>query len=95
MKNKIFDWSNEKNILLKKTRGISFEQIVSAIKGDKLITVIKHPNERKYANQKVLLIEIDDYVYLVLCIETENKIFLKTIFPSRKYTKLYLEERKK
>lgn len=92
MKDKIFDWSNEKNALLKKTRDVSFEQAVSAIKEGRLITVIKNPNQKKYPNQKTLLVEIDDYVYLVPCIESESKVFLKTIFPSRKFTKIYLEE---
>ncbi len=95
MTDKIFDWGNEKNVLLKKTRGISFEQITSAVKEGRLITVIDNPNKRRYSNQKVLLVEIDDYVYLVPCIETENKVFLKTIFPSRKFTKIYLEKRRK
>lgn len=95
MKDKIFDWGNEKNAILKKTRGVSFEQVVSAIKEGKLITAIKNPNQRRYPNQKVLLVEIDDYVYLVPCVESENKVFLKTIFPSRKFTKIYLEKRRK
>ena len=94
MKNKVFDWNNEKNALLKKLRGISFEQTVQAIKDNRLITIIKHPNHRKYPNQKILLVEIQEYIYLIPCIETKSKIFLKTIFPSRKFTKKYLEERK-
>lgn len=95
MKDKVFDWGNEKNALLKKTRGVSFEQVVSAVKESGLISIIKHPNQKKYANQKILLVEIEDYVYLVPCIESKNKVFLKTIFPSRKFTKIYLEKRGK
>jgi len=92
---RIFDWNNEKNALLKKQRGVSFEQVVQAVKDGYLITTIKHPNQKKYPNQKVLVIEIEDYTYLVPCIESKNKVFLKTIFPSRKFTKIYLEERRK
>ncbi|MBL7078128.1 toxin [Candidatus Shapirobacteria bacterium] len=91
----MFDWSNEKNALLKKTRGVSFEQVVEAIKSNQLITAIKHPNQKKYLNQKILIVEIEEYAYLIPCIETKSKIFLKTIFPSRKFTKIYLEERRK
>ena len=95
MKGKIFDWSNEKNALLKKERGVSFEQVVQAVKDSRLITAIKHPNQKKYPHQKILVIEIEDYAYLVPCIESKTKIFLKTIFPSREFTKIYLEERRK
>ena len=33
---------------------------------------------------------IENYIYLVPYIENENEIFLKTIYPSRKFTKIYL-----
>ncbi|MFH1289734.1 MAG: toxin [Patescibacteria group bacterium] len=95
MKDKVFDWNNEKNALLKKARGVSFEQVVEAIKSNRLIMAIKHPNQKKYHNQKILIVEIEGYAYLIPCIEAENKIFLKTIFPSREFTKIYLEERRK
>lgn len=38
------------------------------------------------------VIEIDSYIYLVPFVN-EKIIFLKTIFPSRKATKKYLNER--
>jgi hypothetical protein len=40
--------------------------------------------------QRIFIINIDDYAYLVPFIETEEDVFLKTIIPSRKATKLYL-----
>ena len=43
-----------------------------------------------HINAYVVLIE--DYVYLVPYVESENGIFLKTIIPSRKATKHYLGE---
>lgn len=95
VKGKIFDWNNEKNALLKKARGVSFEQVIEAIKSNRLITVVKHPNQKKYPHQKILIVEIEEYAYLIPFIEAKNKIFLKTIFPSRKFTKIYLEERSK
>lgn len=34
---------------------------------------------------------ISNYAYLVPCVENEKEYFLKTIIPSRKATKKYLE----
>jgi len=52
--------------------------------------VIEHPNQDKYKGQKILLINIEQYVYCIPFRETEHEIWLITIFPSRTYTKLYL-----
>ena len=51
----------------------------------------KHTNQETYSGQKVYVLEINNYIYLVSFVETENEIFLKTIIPSRKATKKYLE----
>ncbi len=86
---KIVNWSNDKNEWLKSERNISFEEIIVAIaEQDKLIDIIQ--NNEKYIDQKVLVIEIDDYIYLCPFIENDNEIFLKTNYPSRKLTKIYL-----
>jgi uncharacterized DUF497 family protein len=85
-----YNWDKEKNLLLKETRGISFEQIVVYIEQGNLIDVIKHPNKDKYNHQKILIINIDNYIYTVPFVENENERFLKTIIPSRKFTKKYL-----
>lgn len=66
--------------------------IVSSIEGDKLLDIIQHPNQEKYPNQRIFIVEIDRYVYLVPFIENETEFFLKTIIPSRKMTKKYLGE---
>lgn len=87
---KYFDWNEDKNQFLKKTRGIGFEDVLLAIKTDRLLTTIRHPNIKRYANQKILIVDIDGYAYLVPFVEDKEKIFLKTIFPSRKYTKKYI-----
>ena len=86
----VFDWNNDKNQLLKEERDISFERIVVAIKNDHLLDILEHPNVEKYSNQLLLLVEIDDYVYVVPCVIENDVCFLKTIFPSRKYTDEYL-----
>ncbi|MDO9577546.1 MAG: hypothetical protein Q7J16_06635 [Candidatus Cloacimonadales bacterium] len=79
--------------MLKKQRNISFEEIVFQIQNDGLLEIIKHPNNDKYVNQKIFVVIYNNYVYLVPFIEKENEIFLKTIFPGRKYTKKYLEDK--
>jgi len=55
--------------------------------------ILKHKNQVRYPGQKIYIVEINNYAYLVPFIETEREIFLKTIIPSRKATKKYLEER--
>lgn len=79
-----------KNKNLKKGRGISFEIIVSQIEMGYLLDIIEYPNKEKYKNQNILVVEYDKYIYLVPFVEDEEKLFLKTIIPSRKFTKKYL-----
>jgi hypothetical protein len=89
---KIHYWNNDKNSILKKERGVSFEDILYYIKTGKLLAIIKHPDQNKYPGQQMYIVEINHYAYLVPFIETDTEIFLKTIIPSRKATKLYLEK---
>ncbi len=88
---KVFSWNDEKNALLKAGRQVSFEEIVFYIEMGCLLDVLEHPNQEKYKGQKVFVVQIDDYIYLVPFIETAEVIFLKTIIPSRKATKKYLK----
>lgn len=87
---KYYDWNDEKNELLKKLRGVSFEQVVLAIVSGDLIDRVKHPNPEKYPNQRVLLVKIEDYIYSAPYVEDDEKIFLKTIIPNSKATKKHL-----
>lgn len=86
---KAFRWNHEKNEALKLERQVSFERIVLAIEADGLLDEIAHPNAAKYPNQSVLVVALDDYVYLVPFVEAEDYIFLKTIIPSRKAKQQY------
>jgi len=86
---KIFNWSDAKNESLKLERNISFEEIVAAISSS-LLDIIEHPNQDRYPNQRIFIVKIDNYVWLVPFVEDEDQIFLKTIIPSRKATKKYL-----
>jgi uncharacterized DUF497 family protein len=89
---KRYNWNQEKNKILKTERNISFEEIVFHIeKGDEL-DVYPHPNQVRYPNQKISVVAVNEYAYLVPYVESENEIFLKTIIPSRKATKKYIGE---
>ncbi len=88
---KYFSWNEKKNEQLKAERKISFEEIVVQIENDKILDIVEHPNREKYPDQKVMIIECNRYAYLVPYVENEEEIFLKTIIPSRKATKLYLD----
>jgi hypothetical protein len=87
---KYYDWSDDKNELLKKLRGVSFEQVVLAIVSGDLIDRVKHPNPEKYPNQRVFLVKIEEYIYSVPYVEDDEKVFLKMIIPNSKATKKYL-----
>jgi len=90
---KYYEWNLEKNESLKLERGVSFDDVLILIFENKLLDTTDHPNKKKYPNQKMFVVEIDHYVYLVPFVEDEKKVFLKTIFPSRKATKKYLKKR--
>jgi uncharacterized DUF497 family protein len=86
-----YAWNLEKNEELIKERSISFERIIQHIENERILDIIKHPNTSKYPNQRMFILEIDNYAYLVPFVENNSEIFLKTIIPSRKATRKYLE----
>lgn len=88
---KHFRWNHEKNTTLKSERDISFEQIVLAIEGNGLLDTISHPNLERYPNQSVFVVAFEGYVYLVPFVEEAEFYFLKTVIPSRKATRDYLQ----
>ncbi len=85
------DWNDEKNAFLKRTRGVSFEDVVFHIQKGDVLDIIKHPNAARYPKQNIIVINIEGYVYLVPYVKEKGTRFLKTIIPSRKATKEYLE----
>jgi uncharacterized DUF497 family protein len=91
----VFNWDNEKNERLKKARGVSFEQIVVAVEADDMIDILEHPNPDRYPDQIVILVRINDYIYAVPAVVKKDEFFLKTIYPSRKYTDVYLPGKRK
>lgn len=89
---KYFDWDENKNDLLRQTRDISFEEIILSLANNKLLEVVEHSNKQKYPNQKMFVVEVRNYAYIVPFVEDDEKYFLKTIYPSREATKKYLEK---
>ena len=89
----ILRWDNDKNEKLKNERGICFEQVVIIMERGEILDTIEHPNQNKYPGQKIAMVGIYDYVYLVSYVENNDEIFLKTIIPSRKALKKYSKEK--
>jgi hypothetical protein len=85
-----YKWNLQKNEKLKIERGISFEQVVMHIENGDVLDLVAHPNKKKYPGQHVIVVEINEYAYLVPFVESSEGKFLKTIIPSRKATSDYL-----
>ncbi len=85
-----YRWNKEKNEKLKIERGISFEQIAIHVERGDILDIVDDPNQKKDFNQQLLVVEINNYAYLVPFVEDGNSKFLKTIIPSRKATRYYL-----
>lgn len=87
---KYFDWDKAKNKQLLEQREVSFEEIVDILYEHNALAVIPYHNPKKYPHQKIYIVNIDNYAYLVPFVEDDEKIFLKTIIPSRQATKKYI-----
>ncbi len=85
-----YKWDNLKNEKLKAERGVSFEQIILHIERGDVLDLVDHPAQDKYPGQQIIIVEINEYVYLVPFVESSEGKFLKTIIPSRKATREYL-----
>ena len=89
---KPFRWAADKNDLLKQKRGVSFEEITVAVEAGALLEIVPHPNTTKYPRQKIMVVEVAGYGYLVPYIEEDDHFFLKTIIPSRKATRDFISK---
>jgi hypothetical protein len=93
---KAIKWGEEKAaaVLSDPSRGgIGFEECVVAIAEGRILDVVQNPSIN-HPSQKMFILEINAYAYCVPFVESETEIFLKTVFPSRKFTALYLPEHK-
>ncbi len=87
-----YEWSPEKNETLKKERNISFEQIIFHLSQGDVWKIADHPNQEEYPGQKLYFVIVDNYIFIVPHVTDKEHIFLETIIPSRKATKLYNQE---
>lgn len=87
---KTITWNSDKNRLLREERNISFEDVVFHISIGGILDTFEHPNQQRYPGQQIYVIEIEGYAFLVPFVESDDEVFLKTIIPSRKATKIYL-----
>ncbi|MFT7660309.1 MAG: hypothetical protein ACI89S_001422 [Gammaproteobacteria bacterium] len=95
MSNYIHEWDEEKNALLKDKFRICFEDVLIALQSGKLLSEEPHFNQKDYPHQKIYIVEINEYAYVVPFVihNAKQSYFLKTIYPSRKHTKLFLTDR--
>ena len=90
LKTVTYQWDENKNRQLVQTRNISFQDVMAAIKNNQLIAITKGISSN-HKEQMSFIIKLKDYVYVVPFVaDKQNQIFLKTAYPSRKYTKFYL-----
>ena len=82
----VFKWNPLKSKRLKQTRGVLFEDLLDG----RWIGLIEHPSR---TGQKVMLFLFRDYLWAVPFVEDQGSVFLKTLYPSRKYTKWFKEGR--
>lgn len=90
---KPFRWEPEKNEQLMQERGLSFERITVAIEAGDLLQILPHQNPIRYPRQKIMIVALEGYAYLVPFVEEEDYFFLKTIIPSRKATRDFIASR--
>ena len=79
---KEFKWNELKSRRLKKVRGVSFEELIT----EEIVDIKRHPARER---QSLMLFRYKGYIWVVPYVEEKDYIFLKTLYPSRKYTKIY------
>ena len=90
-----FEWKPEKNAWLRQHRRISFDEIVVHLGRGDVWKTSPHPSRKKYPHQSIAFVIVEDYVYLVPFDVVGDVIFLRTIIPSRKATRQYLEDKRR
>ena len=86
----IYSWDEAKNRYLSLNRNISFERILVALEEGDILQVLQNPNQDRYKGQKVYILNIDNYAWVVPFRDEEDKRILITAYPSRKFTAQYL-----
>jgi len=87
-------WNAEKERKLQaevSRNGITFADCTVAIADGRVLDVLPHPTR---SHQRILVLNIENHAYAVpFVIDEDGSWFLKTVFPSRKYTALYLDKK--
>ncbi len=89
-----YSFSAGKNAILKAERGVGFDDVIYCIENGYVLDVIKN-KAKKYAHQKIYVVEINCYAYAVPCVQNNGDIFLKTIYPNSAMTKKYIARRER
>ncbi len=87
--NAIHQWDQKKNLFLRLTRGVGFEEVIEAVKKGKLLDIIENPNQEKYPRQGMYVIKIQGYAYIAPFVIQGPIVRLITVYPSRKVSKQY------
>jgi hypothetical protein len=92
-----FDFSPEKDLVLKEVRGVGFDDVIKVIKNGRIIDNINHFNKKKYPNQKIFILKFKSKIYAIpYVIDGKRKIiFLKTIYPSSSLKRKYEQKNTK
>jgi len=90
---KSINWNTEKSLALKELRGICFEDAIFYTEKGHILDDYLHPNQKTHPGQRIMVVNVANYIYLIPYVENEEELFLKTIIPSRKATQKYLGER--
>ena len=85
-----FAWNEEKNQLLIRQRGVSFNDVVAYVESRSEVETYDHPNQRRYPRQRIYIVDIDDYLFVVpFVLQEDGTAFLKTIYPSNRARRYY------
>jgi|SRR3989344_5776952 len=95
-RDKRIEWSEEKNLELIQVRGLSFQDVALAVEDESnVLDVVPHFNQVIYPGQMTLIVKMFGYVCVVPFVVDDEKVFLKTIYKSRKFNRLFLPDSKK
>ncbi len=86
-----FDWNDGKSEFLESSRGVSFDEVIVHIQNGGILDILKHPNPDRYPGQRIIVLNVDGYVWLIPYVKQRGIRFLKTAIPSREATKEYLQ----
>jgi len=89
----LYRWNEDKNSILKSTRGFSFNDAIEVMSKEGVLDNYKHPNVEKYPNQYIYVIALDGYMHYIPYVIDGDDIFLKNIIPSRQLQKKYMKEK--